>query len=613
MLTYYKVHLFYTLPIVLLLWIILHPFLCRKEKLKILALNIIAFLYTTPWDNYIVYHKAWSYHPQCVLGSIGYIPIEEYAFFIIMTIMDSLWCVLCMRWTIPCLYFPEESKFKSLAIRWVPIALFTSGALWGLFVAIPATKSFYMGCICWWALPILAFLWYGAGNYVWKRKIAVFFSITVPSTYLCYVDIIAMRAGVWHISEDATYEIFVYDCLPIEEFVFFFVVSSVIVMGCCAFDKSQGILDTYPELFHFYKKPSKLQILFNLFQAFLTDEFYLPEQPIHDLRTSMIVLEEASKSFSTAGIVFPTGVRKDLSILYAFCRVTDNMIDNESIVDKRKDKVNLIKKFIDELSVDRAPSWKYDVGKKIDPKSVPNIDWSYYEKHLKKNQLAAFRAISRISYYLPLEPFRELIRGYEWDINEKMIETDSDLLEYSSYVASSVATLFTCIMCFKSDFVGRKLIKEDEWLIERARDMGKVLQIINISRDIVTDSETLGRTYIPTSYFEDPKKELQLLRSERKPWSLGEQKLRDYALKMIRLADSLMKSALQGVPLLPPETQGPVLAATQVYSGIGIRILSTPGYQRRARLSKLERLAIAVNCMFFKSSFDFEAQVKKYC
>src|SRR5512133_3182567 len=53
---------------------------------------ILAVLYTTPWDNYLVATGVWYYNPKLVTGIvIGYVPIEEYTFFVLETILSGLW------------------------------------------------------------------------------------------------------------------------------------------------------------------------------------------------------------------------------------------------------------------------------------------------------------------------------------------------------------------------------------------------------------------------------------------------------------------------------------------------------------------------------------------
>jgi len=56
-----------------------------------LALIGLSVLYTTPWDNYLVATRVWYYDPALVLNAIiGYVPIEEYTFFILQTILTGL-------------------------------------------------------------------------------------------------------------------------------------------------------------------------------------------------------------------------------------------------------------------------------------------------------------------------------------------------------------------------------------------------------------------------------------------------------------------------------------------------------------------------------------------
>src|SRR3990172_8316181 len=53
---------------------------------------LLAVLYTTPWDNYLVATGVWYYNPELVTGVvIGYVPIEEYTFFVVETILAGLW------------------------------------------------------------------------------------------------------------------------------------------------------------------------------------------------------------------------------------------------------------------------------------------------------------------------------------------------------------------------------------------------------------------------------------------------------------------------------------------------------------------------------------------
>ncbi|MBC8140531.1 MAG: lycopene cyclase domain-containing protein [Armatimonadetes bacterium] len=75
--------LFLVLPTALL-FVFLRGRLARHHALALLIVNVIAFLYTTPWDNYAAYQKLWTFAPAFVWGRplwFGYLPLEEYLFY----------------------------------------------------------------------------------------------------------------------------------------------------------------------------------------------------------------------------------------------------------------------------------------------------------------------------------------------------------------------------------------------------------------------------------------------------------------------------------------------------------------------------------------------------
>src|SRR3712207_980037 len=56
------------------------------------TLIVIAVVYTTPWDNYLAATGVWWYDPQRVTGIIlGWVPLEEYLFFILQPLMIGFW------------------------------------------------------------------------------------------------------------------------------------------------------------------------------------------------------------------------------------------------------------------------------------------------------------------------------------------------------------------------------------------------------------------------------------------------------------------------------------------------------------------------------------------
>nr|BBU53367.1 carotenoid synthase/cyclase [Acyrthosiphon pisum] len=594
MLTYIDFHLKYTLTVIGVLSLIARPFINRSEVFKIAFISAIAFVYTTPWDNYVVYSDAWNYPLDRVLATIGYVPIEEYMFFIIQTVLTSLWALLCVRWSTPCLNFNYDKRSYQL-IRWVPITILAIVTIVGYKLVIPGQGTFYLGCILCWVSPVIIFLWYGAGNFFVKKIIPSTFAIVVPSLYLCWIDQLALKENVWHINEKTSLNIFIVDDLPIEEAFFFFVVNLIIVLVGACFDKASGVIETYTSEY-----PLRFSISWKyvcqLFSAFATSEYNMPHIVTEDIKESIEIITVASKSFTTASFLFPAGIRLDLIILYSFCRVTDDMIDDELDVEKKKRKFELTERFIKELFHDRKSD--YDVQTK--PQEL-KIDWTKYESELTDREMSCFRALSRIAFYLPRKPFDELLAGYKWDIEGRLIRNEDDLLLYSTYVAGSVGALCVYVMMYRCDNDKYDLVENYDYIIEKAYQMGRALQLVNIARDIVTDSETLGRCYVPTEYMDDEEEEIRILCHEKQPRSLGDKKLKKYSTRLIHLANKQQLESLDAIRCLPHVTRGSVLATTDIYRGLVSAILSSPTYPARASLSKTKKILIGLNSLYIKS------------
>jgi len=120
-LTYAQFHLFYTLPVALVLGLLVRPFMDASLWVNVLFLSTVALIYTTPWDNFLVATNTWTYSEHAVITTIGYVPLEEYLFFLIQTFIVYLWAVLCLRWTLPGLHLNATSSKRANFIRWTPI------------------------------------------------------------------------------------------------------------------------------------------------------------------------------------------------------------------------------------------------------------------------------------------------------------------------------------------------------------------------------------------------------------------------------------------------------------------------------------------------------------
>lgn len=148
------------------------------------------------------------------------------------------------------------------------------------------------------------------------------------------------------------------------------------------------------------------------------------------------------------------------------------MVDNQQCVALKKERLNIILEFLKQLFANRynVSDYSWQVTNNFEPP----IDWKYFENQLTEKQLCAFRGMARISYYMPQEPFYELVKGYKWDIDGRPILHENDLIEYSECVASSVATLCTFVFCHKFHQWPDNMGPKSRLMLNNARKMGLV-------------------------------------------------------------------------------------------------------------------------------------------
>jgi lycopene cyclase domain-containing protein len=189
----------------------------------------LAVIYTTPWDNYLVATGVWYYNPDLVTGKlIGYVPIEEYTFFVLETILSGLWW-----WFLARRLSPPRKGFKPNK-RLVYLSTCLLAILWLLaayLFFLGASKWTYLSIILFWALPaILPQLLFGA-DILWHYRKLVFWGIFIPALYLSVMDVVALTETTWSISPAQTTGILFFGILPLEEVVFFFITNILIVNG----------------------------------------------------------------------------------------------------------------------------------------------------------------------------------------------------------------------------------------------------------------------------------------------------------------------------------------------------------------------------------------------
>jgi lycopene cyclase domain-containing protein len=196
---------------------------------------VIAVLYTTPWDNYLVAARVWWYDPDLVTGvTLGWVPLEEYIFFVLQTLTVGLWVLLLTGHFVggrKRVATPNNRANVSPLRIVAPVSVMT---IWIIAAAVlvkgwaPGT---YLALELVWALPPIALqLAYGA-DILWRNRRMVLLAIVPFTLYLSFADTLAIRSGTWTINPERSVGLLLGRILPVEELVFFLLTSTLVVFG----------------------------------------------------------------------------------------------------------------------------------------------------------------------------------------------------------------------------------------------------------------------------------------------------------------------------------------------------------------------------------------------
>ena len=166
-----------------------------------------------------------------------------------------------------------------------------------------------------------------------------------------------------------------------------------------------------------------------------------------------------AKSFNWAGFFLPKRTYKNCSYLYDFCRVVDNIADDEDEIEIKKIK---FQKFVSDFK-----------QKNFENPVIQNM-WNIIHE-----------------FNISLEIIYDLFDGIESDIKQNVkIDTRKDLLIYCYRVAGTVGLMMAKIL---------KVSKKQS--LKSAIDLGIAMQLTNISRDVIEDSKK-NRSYINGNFEE---------------------------------------------------------------------------------------------------------------
>lgn len=169
------------------------------------------------------------------------------------------------------------------------------------------------------------------------------------------------------------------------------------------------------------------------------------------------ITQKSKTNFLYSFSLLPKEKYEAINTVYAFCRHTDDIVDNEDDTT--------------ELRYQKIREWRDEFERSLTGKS----------KYSLLNQV---NKIIR-NFNIPVEPFFELIKGMESDLQVSRYKDFETLYQYCFRAAATVGLM--CIEIF-----GYKTENAKQYAV----NLGIALQLTNILRDIKYDAMN-GRIYLP--------------------------------------------------------------------------------------------------------------------
>jgi len=239
----------------------------------------------------------------------------------------------------------------------------------------------------------------------------------------------------------------------------------------------------------------------------------------HSYRHCESITAVNSRSFHLASQLLPPDKRRAVRALYAFCRISDDIVDRGQ-----------------ENAKERLQRWRHRVTSAHPPED---------------DLVAVAWADARLRFQVPIRYAEQLIDGVERDFQPVRYETFEELAAYCYGVASTVGLMSMHIIGFSGPEA-----------IPYAIKLGVAMQMTNILRDVGEDWRA-GRLYLP---LED------LAR-----YGLGEEEVaagrvtsrwRSFMRFQIERNRRLYREAMPGIALLNPDGRFAIVAAANLYQGI---------------------------------------------
>lgn len=275
-------------------------------------------------------------------------------------------------------------------------------------------------------------------------------------------------------------------------------------------------------------------------------------------------IKKGSKSFAIASRVLPPELRDDASMLYAWCRYCDDVIDGQ------------------EMGHGQIADYKTGQGERLEMLQVNTAD-ALAGKPTDDPVFAGLARVVKTHSIDHRHPF-DLLKGFEMDTEDRVYETVDDILDYSYHVAGVVGVMMANIMGVR-----------DAATLDRASDLGLAFQLTNIARDVVDDARA-DRVFVPRDLLiaaGAPASAAELAKPENWPAA------HKAACAQLDIAEQYYASAKVGITELPFRCAWAISAALSVYRDIGekLRAAGPNAWEQRVSAIGGRKVALAIGAM----------------
>ena len=274
-----------------------------------------------------------------------------------------------------------------------------------------------------------------------------------------------------------------------------------------------------------------------------------------------------SRTFSMAARLLPEPVQRPIATLYLFCRRVD------SIADQRIREVGT------DAALDELCSLKNNLDATLAGRPPDQFMWQ------RLHEVDEIFTLNRAPLY-------ELIDGAIWDLNDRPIQTQDDLLAYSNLVGGSIGAMMLPFLLERR--------QDRDQAESAARALGIAMQITNILRDVGEDHRLLGRCYLPQESLATYGLQMDNLTT---PLPASYARLLE---SLMTTAETLYDDGLSGIDILPWRMRTGIHAAARMYREImnEVRAHGYDNLNHRAVVPRWRKSALVL--------YDFYDHRKRY-